>query len=195
MLCMVDQNNMSNTLVVRHRINKTILVQILRDAFIISYVIMSVIYQWNFSISSLWSKHESLFHTLTSHLCVFAQLQAIGGIPSKTYDLWEATGQRPEAKFTWDLTRNDNLEWPHKFRPRCRFDRLFMRDAQPRGLKPVYFELVGLERLDGCRRFCSDHWGLLAHLDKPWTYLRMYCLTLCVPDAAIFVVFSCTSVL
>ena len=97
---------------------------------------------------------------------VSSQLQAIGGIPSKTCDLWEATGSRPEAKFTWDLTRNDNLEWPHKFRPRCRFDRLFMRDSQPLGLKPVYFELVGLERLEVCRRFCSDHWGLLAHLDK-----------------------------
>ena len=121
---------------------------------------------------------------------VFSQLQAIGGIPSKTCDLWEATGSRQEAKFTWDLTRNDNLEWPHKFRPRCRFDRLFIRDAQPLGLKPVYFELVGLERLEVCRRFCSDHWGLLAHLDKVWTRRGMchYCLTLCVQDAAIFVV-------
>ena len=102
--------------------------------------------------------------SLTSHLWVFSQLQAIGGIPSKTCDLWEAMGSRPEAKFTWDLTRNDNLDL--EFRARCRFDRLFMRDAQPLALKPVYFELVGLERLEVCQRFCSDHWGLVAHLDR-----------------------------
>ena len=102
----------------------------------------------------------------TSPVLVFAQLQEIGGLPGGTCDLWMVTGHRPEAKFTWDLTRNDNLEWPHKFKPRCRFDRLYLRDARPSQLKPVYFELVGLERLKTCRRFCSDHWGLLAHFDK-----------------------------
>ena len=80
-------------------------------------------------------------------------------------DLWEFTGKRPEAKFTWDLKRNDNLQWEHQFRPQCRFDRLYMRPDIKADLKPVYFELVGIERIKSCRRFPSDHWGVLAHFD------------------------------
>ena len=49
---------------------------------------------------------------------------------------------------------------------RCRFDRIYLRHCTPEPkLKPVYFELIGLERLKTCRRFPSDHWGLLAHFD------------------------------
>ena len=49
---------------------------------------------------------------------------------------------------------------------RCRFDRIYMRHCTPEPeLKPVYFELIGLERLKTCRRFPSDHWGLLAHFN------------------------------
>ena len=93
------------------------------------------------------------------------QLADVGGIPEKTFDLWESTGRRPEAQYTWDMTRNDNLSnWP-KFKPRCRFDRLYVRQTKS-NVKAVYFELVGLERLKSCGRFPSDHWGLLTHLDK-----------------------------
>ena len=96
------------------------------------------------------------------------QLSEVGGLPENVLDLWEVTGKRQIAKFTWDLMRNDNLEWDKKFKPRCRFDRLYIRhpvdgDQQ---LKPVYFELVGIERIPACGRFPSDHWGILAHLDK-----------------------------
>merc|ERR1712198_709827 len=95
------------------------------------------------------------------------EVDELGGIPEGILDVWEVTGKRPEAKYTWDLTRNDNLLWEGKFKPRCRFDRIFMRHSKPKQqLKPVYFELVGLERLKNCRRFVSDHWGLLAHFDK-----------------------------
>ncbi|XP_013407946.1 tyrosyl-DNA phosphodiesterase 2-like [Lingula anatina] len=95
------------------------------------------------------------------------ELAAIGSLPDNIYDLWEVTGKRKEAAFTWDLTRNDNLEWQARFRPKCRFDRLYIRHSTPRTqLKPVYFELTGLERIPGCRRFPSDHWGILAHFDK-----------------------------
>lgn len=79
-------------------------------------------------------------------------------------DIWEDTGSRPEARYTWNMALNDNLEMNGKFRPKCRFDRMYYRPVD--GLKPVYFELVGLERLQNCRRFPSDHWGILAHFDK-----------------------------
>ena len=92
------------------------------------------------------------------------QLSEVGGIPVNVIDMWEEAGRRPEAQYTWDTTRNDNLEWKLKFKPRCRFDRLYCRSTDR--LRAVYFELVGLERCDGCRRFPSDHWGILAHFDK-----------------------------
>ncbi|XP_041361676.1 tyrosyl-DNA phosphodiesterase 2-like [Gigantopelta aegis] len=94
------------------------------------------------------------------------ELDKAGGLPEGVLDLWEITGKRPEAKFTWDLQRNDNLEWNMKFRPRCRFDRLYLRHSKLKpAIKPVYFELVGIERLTSCQRFPSDHWGILTHFD------------------------------
>lgn len=95
------------------------------------------------------------------------ELQDIGGVPAGVVDVWEVTGRRPEAMYTWDLQRNDNLDWSQRFRPRCRFDRLYHLPADR--LRAVYFELVGLERLsrfNGCQRFPSDHWGIVAHFDK-----------------------------
>ncbi|XP_005099468.1 tyrosyl-DNA phosphodiesterase 2 isoform X2 [Aplysia californica] len=85
--------------------------------------------------------------------------------PLGVYDLWECTGKRPEAKHTWDLMRNDNKQLGGKFQPRCRFDRLYARHSKPVSLKPVYFELVGIQRLASCRRYPSDHWGILAHFN------------------------------
>ena len=94
------------------------------------------------------------------------QLVLIDGIPDGLYDMWEVTGKRPEAKFTWDCMRNDNLEMSGKFKPRARFDRVYLSHCEPKPkLKPVYFELVGIERLP-CQRFPSDHWGILTHYDK-----------------------------
>ncbi|KAK3576020.1 hypothetical protein CHS0354_014861 [Potamilus streckersoni] len=94
------------------------------------------------------------------------ELSEIGGMPENVYDVWEVTGKRPEAKFTWDMARNDNMEYSSKFKPKCRFDRLYIRYSKPKALvQPVYFELVGLERLQSCQRFPSDHWGLLGHFN------------------------------
>ena len=94
-------------------------------------------------------------------------MDEVGGLPENILDLWEVTGKRPEAKFTWDLTRNDNLDWEGKFKPKCRFDRLYMKPPSDGAkVKPVYFELIGLERLPTCKRFCSDHWGILSHFNK-----------------------------
>jgi len=90
---------------------------------------------------------------------------AVGGIPSGIVDIWQSTGSRPEAMYTWDTQRNDNLEFADNFRKaRCRFDRFYYRSSGR--LDPVYFELVGLQRIDSCRRFASDHWGIMAHFNK-----------------------------
>lgn len=94
------------------------------------------------------------------------QLSLFEGVPPGIDDVWQSTGSRPEAQYTWDTRRNDNLEFQQSSRPtwRCRFDRLYYRSSGR--LDPVYFELVGLQRIDSCRRFPSDHWGILAHFNK-----------------------------
>lgn len=89
----------------------------------------------------------------------------IGGVPRGIQDIWEMTGQRPEAAYTWDMFRNDNKVFPGKFKPKLRFDRLYIRGAKPPTVEPVYFELVGLERVARCGKFPSDHWGLLTHFN------------------------------
>ena len=41
----------------------------------------------------------------------------LGVLPDNTFDLWEYTGSRPEAKYTWDASRNNNI----KMNARARF--------------------------------------------------------------------------
>ncbi|XP_076083575.1 tyrosyl-DNA phosphodiesterase 2-like [Mytilus galloprovincialis] len=95
------------------------------------------------------------------------ELQELKGLPEGVSDMWQVTGSRKEAEFTWDMTRNTNLEWAGKFKPRCRFDRIYTRHCKPKSvIVPKYFELVGLEKIPSCGLFPSDHWGLLAHYDK-----------------------------
>ncbi|XP_064651882.1 tyrosyl-DNA phosphodiesterase 2-like [Lineus longissimus] len=93
------------------------------------------------------------------------ELQSIGGTPPDIHDVWELTGKRRMAQFTWDQQRNDNLGMDGKFKPKLRFDRIYIRSSDPMCVKPVYFELVGLERVPACKRFPSDHWGILTHYD------------------------------
>jgi tyrosyl-DNA phosphodiesterase 2 len=106
-----------------------------------------------------------------------SELDSIGGSPKDIYDIWESTGKRKECLYTWDCMRNSNLKMNGKFKPRCRFDRLFYRPStqdmhrrvetdKPVNLilMPVYFELEGLEKVKSCGRFCSDHWAIQAYL-------------------------------
>ncbi|KAK3087966.1 hypothetical protein FSP39_012910 [Pinctada imbricata] len=81
------------------------------------------------------------------------ELAAVGGIPSGIVDLWEETGSRPEAKYTWDMTRNDNLTFNGKYKPRCRFDRLYMKSAKPMKLKPVILNLLDWKSRDSTGDF------------------------------------------
>ena len=96
------------------------------------------------------------------------QLQNAGGIPNEIVDLWIATGKRKECTYTWDMNRNTNVYYPsNEYRPRARFDRLYYRRSKTNHdqLKPVYFELEGLEKLPSLKRYCSDHWAIQAYFD------------------------------
>ena len=90
------------------------------------------------------------------------EVASLGGLPNGCIDVWEATGKRPECAYTWDMLRNDNLRINSKFKPRCRFDRIWVRDSKPSRLIPSSFHLVGIERLKPHVCFPSDHWGLLS---------------------------------
>ncbi|XP_045070753.1 tyrosyl-DNA phosphodiesterase 2 isoform X1 [Coregonus clupeaformis] len=83
-----------------------------------------------------------------------------GGLPEGICDVWESLGQPEDCRYTWDCVTNDNKDLP--FPARLRFDRLFLRQAgKGSKISPDGMTLVGLERLDDCQRFTSDHWGLL----------------------------------
>ena len=105
------------------------------------------------------------------------KLNAIGGVPNGLYDIWESTGSRKECLYTWDCSRNTNLRLNSKFKPKCRFDRLYYKPVKALGgneltLVPVYFELEGLEKLKSCGRFCSDHWAIQAYCEMRTTICR-----------------------
>ena len=90
-----------------------------------------------------------------------SEVSSIGGLPDGIVDAWEQCGRPEDAEFTWDITLNDNLDWPYPNWPRKRFDRLFVRPAVgEHALNASQFELVGMEMLPGCHRFASDHWGV-----------------------------------
>ncbi|ESN91077.1 hypothetical protein HELRODRAFT_116381 [Helobdella robusta] len=92
-----------------------------------------------------------------------SELEKIGGLKNGLVDVWEQTGRRSEAQFTWDTKKNDNLSVSGRYKPRHRFDRLYYRSDC--FIKAVYFELVGFDRVEACKRFPSDHWGIMAHFN------------------------------
>jgi tyrosyl-DNA phosphodiesterase 2 len=89
------------------------------------------------------------------------EIGSLGGVPAGMDDLWVRSGSRKECQYTWDMTRNTNKEFPGRFKPRCRFDRVYLRDSAPRRAKPEHFGLFGIEKVRGTQSFPSDHWGLL----------------------------------
>jgi len=86
------------------------------------------------------------------------------GLPGSMVDVWESLGSRPEAKYTWDMTRNTNLEWAGKFKPKCRFDRVYVRFSETRNMDPQQFGLLGLEKVEATQSYPSDHWGIRVSL-------------------------------
>jgi len=90
-----------------------------------------------------------------------AELVASGGLPERTVDVWEKCGARKEVQYTWDMMRNTNLQANFgKFRPRCRFDRIYLRDSSPSTATASHFGLIGLQKITDTQAFPSDHWGL-----------------------------------
>ena len=95
------------------------------------------------------------------------------GMPLGMVDVWEGCGSPPQEKYTWDVKRNDNLEWPYPYKPSCRFDRLYLMPDLRGGRLRISssrneqrFKLVGKVRLSKCGgRFPSDHWGIWAEFE------------------------------
>ncbi|XP_071545260.1 tyrosyl-DNA phosphodiesterase 2-like isoform X2 [Panulirus ornatus] len=88
-----------------------------------------------------------------------------GVLPSSVFDLWEACGRRQECRWTWDTMRNTNRNMPGHFKPRLRFDRVYMKPAIPPVITPKHFGLLGLEKAPGTQSFPSDHWGIIVHFE------------------------------
>ena len=88
-------------------------------------------------------------------------------MPSGLLDVWAAAGRRAIAEATWDPRRNANAAALVGSRvPGQRFDRMLLKRARaPGSLRPLYFELAGIEKLPGSSRFVSDHWGILGHFE------------------------------
>jgi len=89
-----------------------------------------------------------------------SDLSAAGGLRQGMRDVWQVCGSRKELEHTWDMSRNTNLEWAGRFKPKCRFDRIYLRDSTPSKVLPNHFGLLGLQRITGTQSFPSDHWGL-----------------------------------
>ena len=80
--------------------------------------------------------------------------------PPNTVDVWEACGSQEETKHTWDMGENDNRVWTDQPNLKLRLDRLYLSSCDGK-VTAKSFSIVGKERLPGCKRFPSDHWGLL----------------------------------
>lgn len=86
------------------------------------------------------------------------------GMPMDVRDAWEACGSCQESKFTWDVSENGNLDWQYDDKPKCRFDRLFVRQGKgDNHYAPSKFSLFGKQPLT-CGRCPSDHWGIICDL-------------------------------
>ena len=114
----------------------------------------------------LRSAFEIMKELQASKICIFGgdlnvrdnEVRSVG-LPEKTVDVWEACGSAEEEKYTWDVSENDNLNWPYGNKPKLRFDRVYLSPSDGK-LRPKSFSLVGKERLPHCSWFPSDHWGL-----------------------------------
>lgn len=79
--------------------------------------------------------------------------------------MWITCGSRKECQYTWDTMRNTNSQIPSKFKPRCRFDRMYLRNSHPQSVLPLFFGLVGIQKVAGTQTFPSDHWGIQVHFE------------------------------
>ena len=112
---------------------------------------------------------EVVKHTQQGKICIFGgdlnvrdQELKVVQIPEHTVDVWQACGSVAEDKFTWDMTANNNLSWENQYKPKMRFDRLYLTPYGMDTARPVKFELIGKDHVADCERYPSDHWGMWA---------------------------------
>ena len=86
------------------------------------------------------------------------------GFPLNTVDVWEACKLPEEHKYTWDMGENDNREWTSPKNLKLRLDKTYLASCDGK-VSSKSFSLVGKDRLPGCGRFPSDHWGLWMEFD------------------------------
>lgn len=86
-------------------------------------------------------------------------------VEQKLGDAWVMAGCPERSKFTWDTLRNDNLALELDFKPRARYDRVFMLGPELRFPRVTDFKLLGTKRLNACDKFISDHFGVLVDID------------------------------
>ena len=83
----------------------------------------------------------------------------------KIGDAWVMAGANDKEKFTWDTLRNDNLQIDSQFKPRTRYDRIFLFGPGTAFPQVVSYRLLGTKRLESCGVFISDHFGVLVDVD------------------------------
>lgn len=93
--------------------------------------------------------------------CRNQEIDDIGGVPDRLVDIWSECGAKKFTEYTWDMVKNDNLTFPN-FKPRCRFDRLYLNKDSP--FEASDFMLVGMQRIRSCLCFPSDHFGVMTML-------------------------------
>uniref|UniRef100_A0A5S6QXT7 Endo/exonuclease/phosphatase domain-containing protein n=1 Tax=Trichuris muris TaxID=70415 RepID=A0A5S6QXT7_TRIMR len=89
----------------------------------------------------------------------------VGTLPEGIVDLWEANGSPVGEKYTWDGIRNGNIASKggvgKSYRPRCRFDRIYMKHSSPKLMSPAEFKLVGKRTIRSALCLPSDHFAIL----------------------------------
>ncbi|KFD62168.1 hypothetical protein M514_09984 [Trichuris suis] len=113
----------------------------------------------------------SLMHAADSSVNIFfggdlnLRDHEIQTVPEGIVDLWRANGSPAGEKYTWDSTKNDNIASKgvagKSYRPRCRFDRIYMKHSTPRLMTPTEFKLVGKRVIRSSLCYPSDHFGIL----------------------------------
>ena len=91
-------------------------------------------------------------------------------------DAWVEKGGDKSKQYTWDMSKNDNLENMQNAKVKYRFDRVYYNSSATKtqskeeassascNLVLKSFELVGTERLS-CGVFASDHFGVLLQFE------------------------------
>ena len=77
-------------------------------------------------------------------------------LPSNWIDAWIRAGSPPEHRYTFDVTRNNNI----KGRYRSRLDRVLIRKNGLDQVSIDSFFLIGTEPISGSNIFPSDHFGI-----------------------------------